>query len=117
MTKATLTALGAALIALGQELQGEEATPTTEKPATTRRGKAPPETTAPAGDSTKQAEGKTAEELRGLCEPLIKRDLNKMKTLISKHGGTKLSDLPVANQPAFLQEVKDCLRDLEASDI
>lgn len=112
MTKTTLTALGAALIALGQELQGEEAPPaSTEAPKASRRGKAPTEPAAP------DVKLKTEAQLRALFDPLLKIGKGAaVKAKLEELGGTKLADLPPENQPAFVAEVNRLLTE-NAKDI
>ena len=111
MTKTTLTALGAALIALGQELQGDQPSdPATADPQPTpRRGRGPAKQEPPADpDKDKAPAGaKTEPELRELIKPLVDdgRGAEVVK-LIAKHGGTKLSDLPPANHVAFIRDIE-----------
>lgn len=116
MTKTTLTALGAALIALGQELQGEDAPATgatTEAPKTSRRGKAPTEPPPPAEDL------KTEAQLRALFDPLLKIGKGAaVKAKLEELGASKIGDLAPEKQLAFVAEVNRLLtenaKDIEA---
>lgn len=120
MTKTTLTALGAALIALGQELQGTEATdtPPAETTPTPRRGRPAKTTEVPPADE-KPAAGKTEAELRELIRPIVEAGkANKVKDALSKLGGaTKLADLAVEHHPAFVTEMKKLQQEVEAEAI
>lgn len=116
MTKTTLTALGAALIALGQELQGAEVTeqPAADpQPKASRRGKAPTEPAAPV------EELKTEAQLRALFDPLLKIGKGAaVKAKLEELGASKIGDLAPEKQPAFVAEVNRLLtenaKDIEA---
>jgi hypothetical protein len=112
------TAIGAALIALGQELQGDggDAAPvetTTQK--TTRRGKGTTEP-PPAGDGAPAATGPTAEEVKASFQPLVEAGhAVKVKEVLAKFGGvTKIADLAVEHYPAFIAAIKKLKADIEA---
>lgn len=115
MTKPTLTALGAALIALGQELQSSEDTGTapgdTAAP-TTRRGRAPKtETPAPESEKEKAAAGNTPEELRELFRPLVEEHGRavEVKGVLAKLGVAKFSELPAEKYPEFRRSIEALL--------
>lgn len=124
LNKTTLTAIGAALIALGQELQGAEVTEQQApdpQPKASRRGKATTEP-QPHNNAAPAEDLKTEAQLRELIDPLVKSGkgapiMAKLKEL----GGTKLADLPPENQPAFVAEVnkllKEFAKDIEALSI
>lgn len=110
MIKKLLLALGAALIAAAHDFDGAEqtqaATPEGEALPKTR-GRPPGSKAAPPADEPEKPKGKTADELRAECEPLIKEGRGaEVKVLIKKHGGENLSTIPVANQAAFLKDVE-----------
>jgi predicted flap endonuclease-1-like 5' DNA nuclease len=124
MNKSTLTAIGAALIALGQELVGAEAStqpaqetpesPATPEPVKPRRGRPPADAApaAPAPETEKEkpatpAGAKTEDELRALCTPLIGDGRGEeVKKLLTKYGGNKFADLPAANHAAFVRDIE-----------
>lgn len=122
MTKATLTALGAALIALGTELQSEETVaPAADQPKKTRRGTAPAED-KPPGDGA--ATGPTPEEAKASFQPLVDAGHGlKVKEVLAKFTGaaiakdTKFADLDPKHYPAFIAEIKKLKADMEAADI
>lgn len=119
MTKTTLTALGAALIALGQALQSEDGETAAPAEATTtgRRGRAPKD---PAPPAEPPPGTKTEAELRELIDPLLSAGGDwslKVKKALAEHGAgaNKLAELIAANQPAFIAAVKKLQSELDAA--
>jgi hypothetical protein len=122
MTKSTLATIGAALIAIGQELIGAEVSgqpaqetpesPATPEPAKPRRGRPPadaaPVTPAPEPEKPATPAGaKTEDELRALCTPLIGDGRGEeVKKLLTKYGGNKFADLPAVNHAAFVRDIE-----------
>lgn len=114
MTKATLTALGAALIALGNELQGEEPTATEAAP-TTRRGRGPAKTEPPAEPVAGE---KTTDELKEIARPVIEGGKgDKVKAFLAEHKATKISDLPAPAHTAFVTLMKKLTLEVEAEQM
>lgn len=116
LNKTTLTAIGAALIAIGQELQGDggDAAPVeTAAPKTTRRGKGTTEP-PPAGDGA--ATGPTPEETKACFQPLVDAGHGvKVKEVLAKFGGAiKFADLAVGHYPAFIAAIKKLKADIDA---
>lgn len=105
------SALATAAISIADELgedTGAETGGAPEAPAK-RRGRPPGGGAAPAEQPAAPA-GKTVDELKVVIKPMIENDQgDEVKKLIAKHaspGGTKLSDIPVANQAAFIKDVE-----------
>lgn len=122
LNKNTLTALGAALIALGQELQGSETTdapPTSDpQPATTRRGRGPAKAAETPAEPEKPAGVKTNAELREIARLVIEGGkAEKLKAFMKTQGADKISDLPPASHAAFIAEVKRLQLELDAESI
>lgn len=118
LNKTTLTAIGAALIAIGQELQGDGGdTAPVETPKKTRRGGPPAEEKPPAGDGAPA--GPTAEEVKASFQPLVEAGhAVKVKEVLAKFGGvTKIADLAVEHYPAFIAAIKKLKADIDAADI
>lgn len=120
MTKTTLTALGAALIALGQALQSEEGdTPApAEATTTSRRGRGPakqPEN-PPADEKKELIDAATETKLRALFNPLLGIGKGtKVKETLLKFGGANLiTQLPAADEPAFVAEINKLLTEFAA---
>lgn len=121
MTKATLLAIAAfagAIATTANKLAGEtvpeEPTAAELPQPTTRRGRGPaktepppePEKEKPAAGAT-AAGGKPESELRELIQPLVDAGRGaEVKKLITKHGGTRLSDLPAAAHAAFIRDIE-----------
>jgi len=120
MTKATLiciAAFAAAIATTAKNLAEGETTdtgaPAAEPTPTKRRGRAPTETEAPkdpapAGKTARVDDQYSDEALKLHIHPLVVEEGRgaEVKALITKHGGTKISDLPEANRPAFYRDIE-----------
>lgn len=119
LNKTTLTAIGAALIAIGQELQGDggDAAPVeTAAPKTTRRGKGTTEP-PPAGDGAPVATGHGITEamVREEFQPLVEGGHQiKVKKALGEFGASKSADLAVEHYPAFIAAIKKLKTDIDA---
>lgn len=111
MTKATLLAIAAfaaAIATTANKLANEDtpdATPAADPQPTTRRTRGPAKT-EPLADPAANA-GIPETDLRELIKPLVESGKGaEVKALITKHGGTKLSDLPAAAHAAFARDIE-----------
>jgi hypothetical protein len=109
MSKSTLLAISAALIAIGQELAGEEPASTPAagggEPEASKRGRGRPAKTE--GAETETSKGMTYEELQALFMPLVKEGRGEeVKKIIAKYSPTGAKDMPAEHHAAFAKDIE-----------
>jgi hypothetical protein len=111
-----IAALAALASAVAEEMGGSASPESIAAPAATPTGEPEkPKRGRPAAEKKEESEqpkvekpaGKTLDELKAACDSLVKGgEVAKVKDIIAKHGGTKLSDLPAENHAAFIAEIE-----------
>lgn len=111
MSKTALVAIAAALVAIAQELDPEQANgaaPETGGEAPAKRRGRPPGSGAATGETTAPtaAAGKTYDELKALIQPLVEAGQGEdVKKVIGKYSSTGLKDIPAKDHAQFEKDL------------